>query len=573
APRRASRRPVPERLLLRLQSYEAAVQGQPGAAAGSLVGNRPRSADGERHGTRRDAGLELGAARCSQLRGTALSVLDDESRGTRVCGAARVSTVGLRRGQTAHHRNPLQHIRYAPAHRAGHPVDVARRAGSGGNAGKRGVPGVVVEHAGEGGDAGIPFELARRLQRRKYIPPGNAFRCSVEPHRLRQRRIRCTGFQSCHADGPGRTPAVHAGSRKPSARGSSRHTDLLFREQAPGQSARRWLGRQCPGLSLQSAPEPFTRIKITGLRMLRFALLRILSAIPTLFLVVVLAFLMVHAAPGGPFDQERVLPPENARNLAAAYHLDEPLPRQFGRYVSRLVRGDLGPSYYYRDHSVSDLIGAALPKSLQLGLLSMALALLVGISAGTTAALKRDTLLDRFVTGFSMTGISVPVFVIAPLLVLVFAVQLRWLPASWSGSAGFDRLLLPVLALSLPQIAYVTRLVRASMIEVLSSDFIRTARAQGLSTMSIIRYHALKPAMLPVVSYLGPATAAVLTGAVVVEIVFGVPGLGQLFVRGALNRDYTLVLGIVIFYAILIILLNLLVDLLYGFLDPRIREA
>src|SRR5690606_6823187 len=454
APRRASRRPVPERLLLRLQSYEAAVQGQPGAAAGSLVGNRPRSADGERHGTRRDAGLELGAARCSQLRGTALSVLDDESRGTRVCGAARVSTVGLRRGQTAHHRNPLQHIRYAPAHRAGHPVDVARRAGSGGNAGKRGVPGVVVEHAGEGGDAGIPFELARRLQRRKYIPPGNAFRCSVEPHRLRQRRIRCTGFQSCHADGPGRTPAVHAGSRKPSARGSSRHTDLLFREQAPGQSARRWLGIHCPGLSLQSAPEPFTRIKITGLPMLRFALLRILSAIPTLFLVVVLAFLMVHAAPGGPFDQERVLPPENARNLAAAYHLDEPLPRQFGRYVSGLVRGDLGPSYYYRDHSVSDLIGAALPKSLQLGLLSMALALLVGISAGTTAALKRDTLLDRFVTGFSMTGISVPVFVIAPLLVLVFAVQLRWLPASWSGSAGFDRLLLPVLALSLPQIAY-----------------------------------------------------------------------------------------------------------------------
>ncbi|HEX5765333.1 MAG TPA: ABC transporter permease subunit [Woeseiaceae bacterium] len=307
--------------------------------------------------------------------------------------------------------------------------------------------------------------------------------------------------------------------------------------------------------------------------MLRFALLRILSAIPTLFLVVALAFLMVHAAPGGPFDQERVLPPDNARNLAAAYHLDEPLPRQFVRYVSGLVRGDLGPSYYYRDHDVSDLIGAALPLSLQLGLLSMAVALVAGIFAGIAAALKQDTLLDRFVTGLAMTGISVPVFVVAPLLVLVFSVQLGWLPASWSGSAGWSRLLLPVLALSLPQIAYVTRLTRASMIEVLSSDFIRTARAQGLSTVSIIRYHALKPAMLPVVSYLGPATAAVLTGAVVVEIVFGVPGLGQLFVRSALNRDYTLVLGIVIFYAALIILLNLLVDLLYGILDPRIRES
>jgi oligopeptide transport system permease protein len=171
-----------------------------------------------------------------------------------------------------------------------------------------------------------------------------------------------------------------------------------------------------------------------------------------------------------------------------------------------------------------------------------------------------------------MSGISDPVFVVAPLLVLVFAVYLGWLPASWSGGSGVRRLLLPVIALSLPQIAYVTRLTRASMIEVLGSDFVRTARAQGLSTLSIVRFHALKPAMLPVVSYLGPAIAAVLTGAVVVEIVFGVPGLGQLFVRGALNRDYTLVLGVVIFYAVLIILLNLLVDLLYGFLDPRIRN-
>jgi oligopeptide transport system permease protein len=306
--------------------------------------------------------------------------------------------------------------------------------------------------------------------------------------------------------------------------------------------------------------------------MLRFALLRILSAIPTLLLVIVLAFLMVHAAPGGPFDDERVLPPENARNIAAAYHLDESLPRQFVRYLSGLVRGDLGPSYHYRDHSVAELIGAALPLSFRLGLLSIALALVAGIGAGVLAALKSNTATDRLVTGVAMIGISVPVFVVAPLLVLVFAVHLGWLPASWSsGDAGW-RLLLPVVALALPQIAYVTRLTRTGMIEALNSDFVRTARAQGLGLLSIVRFHALKAALLPVVSYLGPAIAAVLTGAVVVETIFGIPGLGQLFVRGALNRDYTLVLGIVVFSAALIILLNLLVDLLYGFLDPRIRQ-
>jgi oligopeptide transport system permease protein len=306
--------------------------------------------------------------------------------------------------------------------------------------------------------------------------------------------------------------------------------------------------------------------------MLRFALLRILSAIPTLLLVVVLAFLMAHAAPGGPFDDERVLPPENAGNLEAAYHLDESLPRQFARYLSAALRGDLGPSYYYRDYSVSELIGAALPLSLELGLSAMCVALVVGILAGVSAALRRDTLVDRVISALAISGISIPVFVVAPLLVLVFAVELRWLPASFSGGSSGSRLVLPVVALALPQIAYVTRLTRASMIEVLGSDFVRTARAQGLSTFSVVRYHAMKPAMLPIVSYLGPAIAAVLTGAVVVETVFGIPGLGQLFVRGGLNRDYTLVLGIVIFYAALIIVLNLLVDLMYGFLDPRIRH-
>ena len=306
--------------------------------------------------------------------------------------------------------------------------------------------------------------------------------------------------------------------------------------------------------------------------MLRYTLLRLLGAIPTLLLVIILAFLMVHAAPGGPFDDERVLPAENAAAIEAAYHLDEPLPQQFGRYLVGLLHGDLGPSYRYVDYSVAELIGTGFPLSLQIGVLAMLLALLLGISSGTIAALRQGALLDRVVMSFAMTGISIPVFVVAPVLVLLLAVKLHWLPAGWSGTSGMAKYVLPVITLALPQIAYIARLTRASMIDVLGRDFIRTARAQGLGTKTIIRVHALKPAMLPVLSYMGPAIAAVLTGSVVVEEVFGIPGLGQFFVRGALNRDYTLVLGIVIFYATLIISLNLLVDILYGVIDPRVRQ-
>jgi len=305
--------------------------------------------------------------------------------------------------------------------------------------------------------------------------------------------------------------------------------------------------------------------------LLRYTLLRILGAIPTLLLVIALAFLMVHAAPGGPFDDERALPADVEANIAAAYHLDEPLPQQFLRYMSGLLQGDLGPSYRYRDYTVAELIGTAFPYSLKLGALAMALALLLGITAGTVAALRQGTLFDKVVMGFSMTGISIPVFVIAPVLVLLFAVKLQWLPAGWSGASGMGRYVLPVITLALPQVAYIARLTRASMIDVLGRDFIRTARAQGLGTRTVVRVHALKPAMLPVLSYLGPAIAAILTGSVVVEEIFGIPGLGQFFVRGALNRDYTLVLGIVVFYATLIISLNLLVDILYGAIDPRVR--
>ena len=280
---------------------------------------------------------------------------------------------------------------------------------------------------------------------------------------------------------------------------------------------------------------------------------------------------MVHAAPGGPFDDERALPADVEANIAAAYHLDEPLPQQFLRYMSGLLQGDLGPSYRYRDYTVADLIGTAFPYSLKLGAMAMALALLLGVSAGTVAALRQGTTFDKVGMGFSMTGISIPVFVIAPVLVLFLAVKLQWLPAGWSSSTGVSRYLLPVITLALPQIAYIARLTRASMIDVLGRDFIRTAYAQGLGTATVVRVHALKPAMLPVLSYMGPAIAAILTGSVVVEEIFGIPGLGQFFVRGALNRDYTLVLGIVVFYASLIVFLNLLVDILYGAIDPRVR--
>ena len=305
--------------------------------------------------------------------------------------------------------------------------------------------------------------------------------------------------------------------------------------------------------------------------MLAFALRRLLAAIPTLFFVIVLAFLMMHAAPGGPFDSERTLPPEIEANIAAAYQLDEPLPVQFFSYLGGVLQGDFGPSFRYRDYTVSELIAGAFPLSLQVGGLAMLIALMFGIAAGSIAALYRDSWIDRSIMAVSLTGISIPVFVVAPLLVLVFAVSLTWLPAGWSSTAGGARLVLPVIALALPQIAYIARLLRASLVDVLASDFIRTARAEGLTSGRILLRHALKPALLPVISYLGPAVASILTGSVVVEQIFGIPGLGQFFVTGALNRDYTLVLGIVVFYACLIVFFNLLVDLAYAAIDPRIR--
>jgi oligopeptide transport system permease protein len=305
--------------------------------------------------------------------------------------------------------------------------------------------------------------------------------------------------------------------------------------------------------------------------MLRFAIRRFLGAIPTLLILIALAFTLIRLAPGGPFDSEKQLPPDIEANLRQAYHLDEPLYQQFGRYIVNLGRGDFGPSFQYRDFSVTELIRSGFPVSLRLGAFAMLLALLVGVLAGTFAALRQNSASDHAVMAVSMTGISIPNFVMAPLMILLFAVHLRWLPAGGLGDGGFKNMLLPVISLALPQIAFISRLTRGSMIEVLRSNYIRTARAQGLSTRTIIFTHALKPALLPVVSYLGPATAAVITGSVVIEQIFGVPGLGRYFVQGALNRDYTLVMGVVVFYGILIVVFNFLVDLVYGLLDPRIK--
>lgn len=305
---------------------------------------------------------------------------------------------------------------------------------------------------------------------------------------------------------------------------------------------------------------------------IHFALMRLLSAIPTLFFVIVLAFFMMHAAPGGPFDEERQLPPETRANLERAYRLDDPLLVQLGTYLGRLLKGDLGPSYHSADLTVSEIIASQAPVSFSIGSIAFVVALVVGIGAGTVAALYRNTFIDRALTGLALTGISVPVFVVAPVLILAFAVNRNWLPAGWTGAEDASRYVLPVIALSLPLIAYFARLMRGSMIEVLESDFVRTARAQGLDTLTIIRRHAMKPALLPLLSYMGPAIAGVLTGSVVVEKIFGIPGLSHRFVLSALNRDYTVVLGIVILYASLVIVLNLLVDIAYGFLDPRIRR-
>ncbi|HXH03149.1 MAG TPA: oligopeptide ABC transporter permease OppB [Candidatus Competibacteraceae bacterium] len=306
--------------------------------------------------------------------------------------------------------------------------------------------------------------------------------------------------------------------------------------------------------------------------MWHYAFKRLLSAIPTMFVIVTLAFFMMRLAPGGPFDKERALPPEIEQNILAAYDLDKPLWYQYLKYLGGLLQGDFGPSYRIRDFSVSELIAQGFPASLQLGATAMIIAVAVGVSLGTVAALRQNSKVDYAVMTVAMTGIALPNFVIAPLLTLVFGVYLSWLPVAGWGEGAIANKILPVIALALPQVAYIARMTRGSMVEVLNANYIRTARAKGLSERLVVVRHAIKGALLPVVSYLGPATAAIITGSVVVETIFSIPGIGRYFVLGALNRDYTLVLGVMVFYAVLIILLNLAVDLIYGLLDPKVRQ-
>lgn len=306
--------------------------------------------------------------------------------------------------------------------------------------------------------------------------------------------------------------------------------------------------------------------------MLQLLANRLLVTVPTLFVIILGAFLLMHATPGGPFDRERELAPEVEANLRAAYNLDASLPQQFTHYMAGVLTGDFGPSFMYKDHNVSELIAEGLPVSVQLGGQALLLALLVAVPLGCWAAVRKGSMVDHIVSSVALVGLAIPVFVTAPLLALLFGVLLAWLPVSGWDDGGWRNVLLPTMALALPQISILTRLTRASMIEALRQPYIRTAKSKGLPFHLIVWRHALKPALIPVVSYLGPAAAGLLTGSVVIESIFGLPGVGRYFVQGALNRDYTLVMGVVIIYATLLVVFNLITDLAYGWLDPRIRR-
>jgi oligopeptide transport system permease protein len=303
--------------------------------------------------------------------------------------------------------------------------------------------------------------------------------------------------------------------------------------------------------------------------MLRFITRRLLETIPVLLIIVTATFFMIRFVPGGPFTAEKAVTPEVLRNLEAHYGLDRPLHRQYLDYLGNLVRGDLGPSFKYANRTVNEIIADKLPVSLELGLLSLAVALTFGLTLGVLAAVRRNTWLDYLCSSVAMTGICVPTFVMGPLLVLVFAIHLGWCNASGWYVPG-DRVL-PAATLGLVYAAYVARLTRGGMLEVLGQDFIRTARAKGASETRVILRHALRGGLLPVVSFLGPAIAGILTGSFVIETIFQIPGLGREFVNSAFNRDYTLVMGTVILYAALIVLLNLVVDVVQVWLNPKLK--
>ncbi|MCE6074563.1 oligopeptide ABC transporter permease OppB [Agrobacterium vitis] len=306
--------------------------------------------------------------------------------------------------------------------------------------------------------------------------------------------------------------------------------------------------------------------------MINFVLRRLMSAVPTVFVVITISFFLMRFAPGGPFDLERPLPPDIMANLMKTYQLDQPIWQQYLTYIGNAVRGDFGPSFIYKDNTVAQLIAQALPYSVQLGATALLIALIGGVILGTIAALRQNGLIDFVVMTFATVGVTIPNFVMGPVLTLIFALMLSLLPAGGWGDGSPYYLALPITVLALPQIAIIARLTRGSMIEALHTDHIRTARAYGLPSRTIVITHALRGAMLPVVSYLAPAAAALLTGSAVVESIFTIPGVGRFFVIGALNRDYPLVMATVVLVAVFVIVFNLIVDIAYGLLDPRVRH-
>lgn len=305
--------------------------------------------------------------------------------------------------------------------------------------------------------------------------------------------------------------------------------------------------------------------------MFGYVLRRLGSAIPTLFLIVTLAFFMIRLAPGGPFSLERPIDPLIMENLNKAYHFDKPIWQQYFIYLGNLLQGDLGPSFTRRDFTVNELFASGLPVSIRLGSMAIGIALVLGVALGAVAALRQNSWVDYLVVGSATLGITIPTFIIAPLLSLVFGVMLGWLPAGGWDGGSWRNMILPVATLALPQIAIIARLTRGATIEALRSNHVRTARAYGLPAFTVVVVHTLRAAILPVVSYLGPTAAALLTGSVVVETIFGIPGIGRYFVQGALGRDYTMVMGTVVIIAVFVLLFNLVVDVFYAWLDPRVR--
>lgn len=305
--------------------------------------------------------------------------------------------------------------------------------------------------------------------------------------------------------------------------------------------------------------------------MLKFIAKRIFEAIPTMLVLITISFFLMRYAPGNPFSSERPLPPEVMANINAKYGLDKPVSEQYLTYLTNIVQGDFGPSFKYKDYTVNELIASALPVSVKIGLAAFVFTVIMGVTVGTIAALKQNTWIDYTIMSTAMLGVVMPSFVLAPVLIYIFAIQFSLFPAGGWQDGGFEYMALPILGMSLLYVATFARITRGSMIETLNSNFIRTARAKGLSYGYIVVKHALKPALLPVVSYMGPAFVGIITGSVVIETIFGLPGIGKLFVNAAFNRDYSLVMGVTILIGFLFILFNAIVDILLAYIDPKIR--